>query len=126
MSAFGGKADMPQGSCLLLRSLSDVKRTSLVAAHMSAFDPRRTLTTPILFNDLVRKRNQSRRNGQPQCSGGLQIDHKFVLGRLKNRQVGRLRTFKNLSDVGACVSVGICDTRSVADETTIKPAYSRN
>jgi hypothetical protein len=34
MSAFGGKADM--------RSLLAVKRTSLVAADMSAFDPKQT------------------------------------------------------------------------------------
>jgi hypothetical protein len=42
MSAFGGKADMQFYGCLLLRSLLGVKRTSLVALHMSAFDPKRT------------------------------------------------------------------------------------
>jgi hypothetical protein len=42
MSAFWGKADMTLGRCLLLRSLLGVKRTSLFAAHMSAFDPKRT------------------------------------------------------------------------------------
>jgi hypothetical protein len=29
--------------CPLLRSLLGVKRTGLIAAHMSAFDPKRTL-----------------------------------------------------------------------------------
>ena len=39
MSAFGGKADMTIGTCPLSWSLSGVKQTSLVAAHMSACDP---------------------------------------------------------------------------------------
>src|SRR5262249_46876686 len=43
MSAFGGKADMTGCGCLLSRSLLGVKRTWLIAAHMSAFDPKRTL-----------------------------------------------------------------------------------
>jgi len=42
LSANGGKADMAVCECLLSRSLSGVKRTSLVATHMSACDPKRT------------------------------------------------------------------------------------
>src|SRR5262245_16172791 len=42
MSAFGGKADMTVCGCLLSWSLSGVKRTPLIAPHMSAFDPKRT------------------------------------------------------------------------------------
>src|SRR6476661_2800674 len=42
MSAFGGKADMTIGTCPLSWSLSGVKRTWVGAAHMSAFDPKRT------------------------------------------------------------------------------------
>src|SRR5262245_37317156 len=42
MSAFGGEADMTIGTCPLSRLLLGVKRTSLFAAHMSAFDPKRT------------------------------------------------------------------------------------
>src|SRR4029450_5457965 len=41
MSAFGGKADMTLCGNPLSRSLLGVKRTSLFAAHMSAFDPKR-------------------------------------------------------------------------------------
>ena len=44
MSAFGGKADMTYCGISLSRSLSGVKRTCLVASHMSAFDPMRTLS----------------------------------------------------------------------------------
>jgi hypothetical protein len=42
MSAIGCKADMAFCGITLSRSLSGVKRTWLVAAHMSAFDPKRT------------------------------------------------------------------------------------
>jgi hypothetical protein len=42
VSAFEGKADMTFCGGPLLRSLLGVKRTWLVAAHMSAFDPKRT------------------------------------------------------------------------------------
>src|SRR5215831_7931171 len=42
MSAFGGKADMAFLGITLSWSLLGVKRTSLFAAHMSAFDPKRT------------------------------------------------------------------------------------
>ena len=43
MSAFEGKADMTLCGNPLLWSLLGVKRTWLIAAHMSAYDPKRTL-----------------------------------------------------------------------------------
>jgi hypothetical protein len=43
---------MPQGRCLLSRSLLGVKRTWLVAAHMSASDPKRTLANRCLISPL--------------------------------------------------------------------------
>jgi hypothetical protein len=42
MSGIGGKADITIAACLLSRSLLGVKRTSLIAAHISASDPKRT------------------------------------------------------------------------------------
>ena len=71
MSAFGGE------------------RTWLFALHMSAYDPKRT-SDAFLFNYLIRQRNQPRRNGESERFGGLKIDHEFVLGGLKDWQVGRL------------------------------------
>jgi hypothetical protein len=44
MFAFGGKADMTLCGNSLLWSLLGVKRTSLFATDMSAFDPKRTST----------------------------------------------------------------------------------
>ena len=44
-SAFGGKADMTVCRSPLSRSLLGVERTSLFAAQMSAYDPKRTCGT---------------------------------------------------------------------------------
>src|SRR4029453_10059828 len=44
MSAFGGKADMTFCGNSLSRSLLGAKRTCPFALHMSAYDPKRTLT----------------------------------------------------------------------------------
>src|SRR5262245_16430501 len=49
---FRGKADMTLYGNPLSRSLLGVKRTWLVAAHMSAFDPKRTSTDPLLRPNL--------------------------------------------------------------------------
>src|SRR6476620_10245803 len=58
MSAFGGKADMAFFGCPLSRSLSGVKRTRLVATHMSANDPKRTsaglISNPFQCSHLTR------------------------------------------------------------------------
>jgi hypothetical protein len=59
MSAFRCKADIAIAACLLLRSLSGVKRTWPVAAHMSASDPKRTLGTPILDFSPTRLRHHA-------------------------------------------------------------------
>jgi hypothetical protein len=74
----------------------------------------------ILFNHLICERNQPRWNGESERFGGLKIDHEFVFGRLKNWQIGWLRAFEDLPDVGARVSVGIFDVGSIADQTFIE------
>ena len=79
----------------------------------------------LLFNYLIRERNQPRRNSKSERFGGLKINHEFVFGRLKDRQVGRLRTVEDLSDVGAGVSVGVCDIGSIADEATIDGIFAK-
>jgi len=47
MSAFGGRADMTFCGGPLLWSLLGVKRTSLFAMRLSAFDPKRTLRAKV-------------------------------------------------------------------------------
>jgi len=57
MSAFGGKADITVCGNPLSRSLLGAKRTWLVAAHMSACDPKRTFAAAFLTYPLTRVRN---------------------------------------------------------------------
>jgi len=49
MSAFGGKADMTLCGNPLSRSLSGVKRTCFIAAQRSAFDPKQTWPSVVLW-----------------------------------------------------------------------------
>jgi hypothetical protein len=59
MSAFGGKADMTICGNPLSRSLLGAKRTCPFALHMSANDPRLTLTQPLplkIFHRLLARR----------------------------------------------------------------------
>src|SRR5215475_3099276 len=64
MSAFGGKADMTACESLLSRSLLGAKRTSRCAAHMSAYDPKRTRLldrhSPIADHKLASKSHWAR------------------------------------------------------------------
>jgi len=92
--------------------------------QQNADDPKRT-SSVFLFNYLIRERNQPRRNGKSERFGGLKSDHEFVFGGLKDRQVGRLRTVEDLSDVGACVSVSVCDIGSITDEATIDGIFAK-
>src|SRR5215510_9757156 len=70
MSAFGGKADMAIGTCPLSWSLSGVKQTSLVAAHMSACDPKRTFCASLSVYLLATVRYPPIGAGEGQCDDG--------------------------------------------------------
>jgi hypothetical protein len=72
MSAFGGKADMPE--CPLFPR----KQTSIGASAMSALCQKRTL----LFDHLVGNRKELRRHVQAERFGGVEINHQFDLCRL--------------------------------------------
>jgi hypothetical protein len=73
MSAFGGKADMTIFGMSAFAVAIGVKRTSLFAAHMSAFDPKRTshlvarkricLGSGILMNHPGAREHMQRRGG---------------------------------------------------------------
>jgi len=56
MSAFSGKADMAVCGSPLSRSLLGAKRTSHFAAHMSAYDPKRTSVSKGLEREAPPKR----------------------------------------------------------------------
>src|SRR6516165_9272384 len=71
MSAFGGKADMPLCESPLSRSLLGVKRTWLVATHMSASDPKRTCQHSLsTLHTLLRAKLPSKIYSICRCDGG--------------------------------------------------------
>src|SRR5262245_333 len=70
MSAFGGKADMTVCGSPLSRSLLGVKRTWAVAAHMSAFDPKRTCCRWRQSQDLPKINDRREPGSDMQRRGG--------------------------------------------------------
>jgi hypothetical protein len=72
MSAFGGKADMTLCGNPLLQSQLGVKRTWAVAAHMPAFDPKRTFDVALLpqhraLDSLLKRWDQWRSEKTTAC-----------------------------------------------------------
>src|SRR6266704_1652047 len=60
--------------------------------------PKSAGSRDVSFYNLVGADQQCRWHGDAKRLCGLQIDHQFELGRLFDRQVGRLRTLENLVD----------------------------
>ena len=59
------------------------------------------------------------RDVEAECLRGLQIDHEFVLGRLLNRQIGRLLAFKDAIDIGRDPTEQTNQVRSIGHQSTI-------
>jgi hypothetical protein len=56
------------------------------------------------------------RDGEAERVGGLQVDDQFELGRLHDRQVGRLGAIKNFAGIGADLTETVLDIGSVAHQ----------
>src|ERR1700687_4838976 len=72
--------------------------------------------TTALFDHLVGAGEQCRWHNDAKRLCGLQIDHQLELGRLFDRQVGRLRTLENLVDEARSTTIYISSVRPVGQE----------
>src|SRR5262249_62098530 len=68
------------------------------------------------FNRLVGRGLQGERNGKAERLGSLQINDELKLRGLHDRQIARLSSFKNSSDVVAGLSIAVGDARSIANQ----------
>src|SRR3954465_2901840 len=66
-----------------------------------------------LFDHLVSSLQDRLRHGQAERLSGLEIDNQLEPGRLLNRQIGRLLTLEDLSDVSAGLAKGRSEARSI-------------
>src|SRR5215467_14299715 len=78
----------------------------------------RRITRAASFDDLVGDCEQLVGDGEPECLGGLEIDHELELGRLYHRQVSNLCPLQNPAGVDTDLTVGVGKIGSVTNETT--------
>jgi hypothetical protein len=71
-----------------------------------------------LFNHLVGECEQSRRNGDAEHGGGLDVEDQLELARLYDRQVGGLRTLDDAASVRAGLAPRIVNVGSITHQPT--------
>jgi hypothetical protein len=71
---------------------------------------------PASFDDFVGACEQRRWQIDAERPGGLQIDDKLKLGRLRDRQIGRLGALENFAGVNADLANTVSDVGSVAHQ----------
>src|SRR5262245_58505193 len=90
----------------------------LIASYLIVSSPTPTaIKGRSLFDDLVGDRENAGRNSEAECLGSLKVHDQLELGRLCDRQVGRLFTLENTPDVNAGHVIGFGPARSIAFET---------
>src|SRR5262245_29644686 len=89
------------------------RRTAGASAHPSRSSPAIGARS---LDHLVGAGEQCGRYGKAEHPGCLRVDYQLELGRLHDRQLGRLRAFEDAAGVDADLTIGIRQARSVAHE----------
>src|SRR5215203_928507 len=71
---------------------------------------------PTSFDHLVGAAEQRRRHGKPERAGGFEIDHQFEFCWLHDRQVGRLRSLEDLSNINSSLANSSAQTGTVTNQ----------
>jgi hypothetical protein len=78
--------------------------------------PRPSFRYSSLFDDLVGAGKDRLRHGKTECLRGFHVDHQLEAGRLIYRQIGRLGTVEDLSDINAELSIENRAARPIAQQ----------
>ena len=70
-----------------------------------------------LLYDLIRPKQQRRRDREAEELGGLEIKDQLELRGLLHGELSGLRTFQNPSDIDACLAVSLGKICAVANQT---------
>src|SRR5215467_3236116 len=77
------------------------------------------------LDHLVGDQQQVTRNFEIERSGGFEIDDKFVLGRLLDREIGGFRTLQNLADIDCCAPERIDADRTIRHKAASLGNFSK-
>src|SRR5262249_20857790 len=87
--------------------------------------PARRTRVAASFDDLVGSQQNRGWHVKSEGLGGLEIEDRLKFCRQLNRQVGGLRPLENPRGIEGSQSVGLCDTRAIADQATGLDKFSQ-
>ena len=92
-------------------------------SNRRAAEKRDELAAPHSITSVARSRNESRHR-ESERLGGRQVDDEIELGRLLDREVGRLGAAQNPVDIAACAPEQIGVVRAIGHETARREVVS--
>src|SRR5260370_40353692 len=79
----------------------------------------RSAANCLLFDHLGGARDEAGRYFMTDCLGGLQVDDEFELGRLFDRDVGRLCTTQHFDDLPRALTIHFREAGTVSNQGSV-------